>query len=286
MRKKTSMILFCTVFLSIVLLLGTTKADAACSPTEEAAGNCFVAGGYKVQFTGAFNNYTEFGYMLTPDGTNKNVSIVDLLIPICDPPITVSSGDPSGWSQSEPGAGGQSTGWGNVAGFTVAEINFDTDLPNLKTNAPTGADKTAMGLKIGNKIYSGVINGPACILPPPPIVIGAEYISVEGHPDYLMQVNKDVYGNLREICLVTNPDHIQVACTTGGEITYDGIKINLGDLGDTLIVCRTGDLTASTPTVDVTTCDYLTFATESEVKGGHTTCGFKFKSGRYAYTCW
>jgi hypothetical protein len=170
MVKRTSLVLFSMTLVAFLLLLGAYRADAGdgvcvAGGAEERSYNCFSAGGYVVEFDGVTDGNTKFNYSLTAVSTSKNVSIIDLLIPVCEPPILVSTGDPNGWSQSCDGCGGGSTGWGNVAGFTVAEQSFDSNVFYFRSADPAGIDRTAIGIKIGNQIYSGSINGPSCTTP-------------------------------------------------------------------------------------------------------------------------
>ncbi len=184
LRRKHLSFLF-MVLVSVVLLCAATNAQATCSTAELAAYTCLSAGGYDIRIVpgpngefpvnnnpgfcnGAANCFT---YSATQN-TTKNISSLDLLVPVCtstngvDNSIVALTGSPSGWHTSAPGVGGWTTGWAwGVYQDYVLEYSFNTAGSFWLATTPAGSAQTSMAFKIGSALYAGAILGPACYQP-------------------------------------------------------------------------------------------------------------------------
>jgi hypothetical protein len=168
----------------VAMLFGATAVEATCSTAQLSAATCFDAGGYEVTTVSPFplqisEGSAIFYYTIAPlPGTSKNVSTIDILVPVCnsdfnfdgivDNLIQISTGDPNGWRSYPPGQGSSNTNYGmGVYQDSVFEQNFNIPTSGQfylhTTRAVSGG--TSMGLKIGNSLYAGLILGPACYLP-------------------------------------------------------------------------------------------------------------------------
>ncbi len=179
-KKYTS--LFFTALAIAVSLFTASQAGATCQPDEIAALTCLDTGGFEVRTT-PFptqndDGTTTFNYTIAPlPGTAKNVSTLDMLVPLCnvdfnsdgivDNLILISTGDPNGWRMYPAGQGSSNTNYGlGVTQFTVFEQNFSSSTAASfylhTTKAVSGA--TSLGLKIGSQLFYSSILGPACFM--------------------------------------------------------------------------------------------------------------------------
>ncbi len=167
---------------AVVSLFAAIQAEATCQPDELAAFTCLDTGGYELRTTPfpTQNNdgTTTFNYTIAPlPGTSKNVSTLDVLVPVCnadfnsdgivDNLISISTGDPNGWRMYPAGQGSSNTNYGlGVTQFSVFEQNFSSSTAASfylhTTKAVSGA--TSVGLKIGSQLFYGSILGPACFM--------------------------------------------------------------------------------------------------------------------------
>jgi hypothetical protein len=185
----------------------------------------------------------------------------------------------------------------NAKRFPLGSFNLQITIINQTPPAgfQLGVATSVMLLKTGNgQVWgSNTIDLPAIVPippPPPPIGIDSEYISVEGHPEYLMELKKDPYGELTGICLL-NADKTPVfdaggttpCCTTGGlfecNVGDHVITLNLNDVNNVPLYICVGDPTLG----NCTPWQYT--SKETEGKSGDSTCGWKLFYGRYAYVC-
>lgn len=183
--KKGKFIVLLFLALVIAQMSVASHVEATCTPAELSAATCFSAGGYDIRTVpgpngefpvnnnagfcnGAANCFT---YSVTQN-TTKNISQLDVLIPVCasnnsiSNAITVLTGSPSGWHVSAPGDGGQNTSWAyGVYQDYVLEYSFNTTNNFWLATTPARAAKTSMAMHIGTGLYAGAILGPACSQP-------------------------------------------------------------------------------------------------------------------------
>jgi hypothetical protein len=318
MRRGKGILLLCMGLTAAVVLFGSTVAKAQTSST---------IAGWNVVFENPTNN--TFVYKFTQT-TGDKISFVEILLPVVlqegspttnanwpyaniEAYLVDGTESPLPYELIFSPTGDGSTGFGiglrafdliklksdNAKGFSLGSFTIKMVLKNQTppTNYVLAGATSDMLLKTGNgQVWdTGLIDVPDFVLvpPPPPIGIDTEYISVEGHPDYVMALYKDLYGSLERICLAyadnnaivkdTDPAD-QDCCTTGGvyvcDIGGESVELNLGELGSSVIMCTSGS--PSSPSG----CGYVQYGTESEQKSGDGTCGWKFNGSKYAYTCW
>ncbi len=180
LNEKCKGLLFMAM-VAVALMLSATSVGAACTAEELASATCFTGGGFEVRTVAPFpiqnsDGTTAYNYSILPlPGTTKNVSTVDILVPLCnsdfnldgiiDNLIKISTGDPNGWRSYPPGQGSSNTNYGlGATQYSVFEQNFSTP-PNgsfyLHTTKGVSGN-TSMALKIGSQLAYGTILGPAC----------------------------------------------------------------------------------------------------------------------------
>ncbi len=167
---------------AVVSLFAAIQAEAACLQGEIDASTCLDTGGFEIRVATApfptdnIDGTTTFTYTATPlPGTSKNISTVDMLVPVCnsdfnsdgivDNAISISTGDPNGWKQYPAGQGSSNSNYGlGVTQYSVFEQNFSSSTAASfylhTTKAAAGA--TSVGLKIGSQLFYGSILGPVC----------------------------------------------------------------------------------------------------------------------------
>jgi hypothetical protein len=218
MQKGKFIRLSFTAIVAVVLLLAATRIEAAepCMSAEVSAHTCFEAGGYVMRTVSPFpvqntDGTTVFNYTLLPlPGTSKNVSLIDLLVPVCntdltgdgvaDNAITIWTGDPNGWHSYVPGAGSSSTNFGaGITTYVVFEQSFNSSGPFYLHTTKAIARVTSSAFKIGNSLYSGTILGPDCYVPKVASTV-EQVIQLDPlRPGRFITVLKDADGSLLSI---------------------------------------------------------------------------------------
>lgn len=176
--KNRSMLLI--LLAAVLMLLPAVQAEAACSTAELNAFTCLDAGGFEVKVVGTpfpiqnSDGSSTFTYVATPlPGTTKNISTIDILVPVCnldfnldgiiDNAIALSTGAPSGWRNYPPGQGASNSSFGlGDTQNSVFEYSFNTAGQFFLQTTKAVSGVTSMGLKIGSQLAYGAILGPAC----------------------------------------------------------------------------------------------------------------------------
>ncbi|MGW8194983.1 MAG: hypothetical protein ACWGOX_12035, partial [Desulforhopalus sp.] len=164
------------ILLFIASAFTAMSASAACTAEEKAALTCADIGDYALRISNDIfpvqdDIYSIFEYTLDGSATTKNVSIIDMLVPVCSDEnflyddALIATGPASGWTFYEDGDGSPSTNFGTgVLQYATFERNFDKSTFDL-TTYKASAGPTTVGFKIGSKLYVGEILGPACYRP-------------------------------------------------------------------------------------------------------------------------
>ncbi|MEJ2695816.1 MAG: hypothetical protein P8013_04135 [Candidatus Sulfobium sp.] len=226
--KQIGLLFMATV--AVVLSLAATQAGAQCTAEELSASTCFVTGGYEVRTVAPLfpvqnpDSTTTFNYTVTPVSTSKNISMIDMLVPICsvNNAIQTATGDPNGWgSYGDPyvgqtkGSGSPSTGFGlgNMQYF-VFEQNFDSSGTFYIHTTKAASQPTSMALKIGNTLYAGSILGPACYDAGVGSTVSQEFaVDPLVHPGVKLKVEKQSNGNIISVT-ATDKDGQPLPVTT------------------------------------------------------------------------
>ena len=292
MLTKTDKFLIQSVLLFITIVFTAMTASAACTEAEKAAFTCAEIGGYELRIdTDTFPTQddvsTTFSYKLIPlQGTTKNVSMIDMLVPVCrdnNAIVDVDTGPSSGWYAYPAGEGSSSTNFGEgVFQYFVFEQTFDSSKKDTfyLASSKASAGPTSFGLKIGPKLEAGEILGPACFdAQTASVVEQVVQLDLFKDPDRIMTIEQDPSGDLLSVSALDGGEYVSVTVKDLKTFpVWVCVYPNL-DEGGKFLNCNLG------PNLEPGMLP-ITHMPDGVGRFGENTCYAAFIAGRYAYYCY
>lgn len=283
MLKKIDKFSILSILLSIAIVLTAITASVACTEGDI---SCAELGGYELRLTDTVQDIdsTTFKYDLIAVSTSKNVSILDMLVPVCSDDNDLynsETGQPSGWEVYLPGEGSPSTSYGEgVYQYYVFEQNFNSPGTVYLKTPKASVGPTSVAAKIGTKLETDKILGPDCFnAKTASVTEQTVQLDLFKDPDRIMNISQDPSGALLSVSAYDGSGYVPVPVK---DLKTFPVWVCVNPVLDS-----NGDFLRCDPIIgDPDGMLPITYMPDGVGRFGKNTCYAAFIAGRYAYYCY